>query len=97
MVMGELDTSTMAWKPPWVLYTSSARFPPDELSIVLVRNLMQVRPQVATAVADLDPQLDQVLLADGADEDPQFEHVMSVCPEILVPDCQCLQSLSERA
>ena len=35
-VMGKLDGSAMTWKPPWVIYTSLGRFPPGELSIVLV-------------------------------------------------------------
>ena len=53
---------------------------------------MQVHPQAAAAVADLDPQLNQVLLNDGgreqggvqgvcpaaADEDPQLKHVQSL-------------------
>ena len=54
---GEQDTSSMAWKPPWVqvLYTSITMLPPGELSIDLVRiSLMQSHPQ-ATAAATLDP------------------------------------------
>ena len=57
-VIGKLDSSSMAWKPPWVLYTSFARFLPGKLNILLVRlSLMQVHPQAAAAAADLDLQL----------------------------------------
>ena len=53
-VMGKLDTFNIAWKPPWLIYTTSFA--------VLVRSLIHVHPQAATAAAaDEDSQPHPVL------------------------------------
>jgi hypothetical protein len=68
--MGELDTSSMAWKPHWdhqVLYTSIAMLFPGELNILHAsKNISDaISPQDASA-ADMDPQLYHVLLPEAS-------------------------------
>ena len=68
--MGELDTTSIAWKPPLahqVLYTRIAMLFPGGLSILHAgKNISDaISPQDAYA-AHLDPQLDHVLLPEAS-------------------------------
>ena len=81
-VMEKLDGSAMTWKPPWVLYTSLGRFPPGELSIMLVISLIRLIPSL----------LLQLLMRIPSSSMPKFCLLMVVednkcrvlCPRVLV-------------
>ena len=69
--IGELDPSSMAWKPPWVLYSFTS-LTQGEFCIVkvLVRNMIHFFPRL--------------LLQKLSDEDTQLEHVWATLPGLMM-------------
>ena len=69
--IGELDPSSMAWKPPWVLYSFTS-LTQGEFCIVrvLVRNLIHF--------------FSRLLLQKLSDEDTQLEHGWAALPGLLM-------------